>query len=50
MIKKEYLQPEVAVVHLVADQTILTGSIVHVIAADIAWNDSEDGFEDFFNK
>ena len=48
MIKKEYLQPEVAVIHLTAEQTILTGSINNVIAADIAWSDSEQTFDGFF--
>lgn len=50
MIKKEYLQPEVAIVHLAAEQTILTGSsIVNVAGVDVAWSGVEEDFDAFFN-
>ena len=48
MIKKEYLQPEVDVVHLAAEESIMTGSQTGT-GANITWNGSEEGFDDFFN-
>ena len=49
MIKKEYLQPEVVVVHLTAEQTILTIS-QNAVGPDISWYGAEDSFNGFFGS
>ena len=48
MIKKEYLQPEVDVVHLAAEESIMTGS-QNGTGANITWNGDSQDFGDFFN-
>ena len=50
MIKKEYLQPEVDVVHLAAEESIMTGSQTGTgTGANITWYGDSQDFDDFFN-
>lgn len=49
MIKKEYLQPEVVIVHLTAEQTILTVS-QNAVGPEIIWDGGESSFDGFFGS
>ena len=49
MIKKEYLQPAVTIVHVVTKGTILTGS-ANGTGANVTWNGDEQSFGDYFGS
>ncbi len=49
MIKKDYLQPEVDIVHLAAEESIMTGS-QNGTGANASWYGDEEGFDSFFGS
>ena len=49
MLRKEYLTPEVGIVHLTPESCVLTGS-QNGTGANVTWNGDPESFDDYFNK
>lgn len=49
MIKKEYLQPEVDIVHLAVEESMMTGSPKGT-GANVSWYGDEQSFDGFFGS